>query len=95
MNRQNRQNRHRTREGRARVRAAARLHRPWEHSAGPRTQEGKASSSRNSALGREGPSIRQMKAELAEVFALLDGMAAARRLLSRRGLDDPRESDHR
>jgi hypothetical protein len=71
-----------TPEGRARVGAAARIHRPWERSTGPQTAEGKARSARNGALGHEGPSLRELEAEIAGVFALTSQMAATRRSLT-------------
>lgn len=40
-----------TPEGRERLRQAARRNRPWEHSTGPRTPEGKARCSLNAMLG--------------------------------------------
>ena len=81
-------------EGKARVRAATLAHRPWERSTGPRTAEGKARAARNSSLGREGPSIRELRAELAEVFTLIHQMTASRNSLMRcermaMGLDGP------
>jgi len=70
-------------EGRARVRAAALLHKPWERSTGPRTAEGKARSARNSRPRSDQPCIRELRAELAGVFALVSRMEATRRLLSK------------
>lgn len=83
INRRNRQKwRGMTPEGKDRVRAAILLRRPWEHSTGPRTAEGKARSSRNGSLGRAGPSVRELRAELAGIFDLIRQMDAIRRSLS-------------
>ena len=83
INRRNRQKRRgMSPEGKARVHAAALLHRPWERSTGPRTAEGKARSARNGSIAREGPSLRELKAELAGVFNLIHQMDATRRPLS-------------
>jgi len=83
INRRNRQKWRMTPEGRARVRAAALLHKPWERSTGPRTAEGKARSARNSRPRSDQPCIRELRAELAGVFALVSRMEATRRLLSK------------
>ena len=84
INRRNRQKwRGMSPEGKARVRAAALVHRPWERSTGPRTAEGKARSARNGRLGREGLSIRELRAELAGVFTLIHQMTASRNSLMR------------
>jgi hypothetical protein len=68
-------------EGRARVRAAALLHKPWEKSTGPHTAEGKARSARNSRPQDGRVCISELQAELASVFALATQMAATRRVL--------------
>lgn len=94
INRRNRQKWRMTPEGRARVRAAILLHRPWEHSTGPRTPEGKARSARNGRAGREGPSVRETQAELAGILSVMNQMAATRRLLSRMESQDPAETAH-
>jgi hypothetical protein len=65
-----------------RLRAAALARRPWERSTGPRTPEGKRRSARNSSLGRVGPSVSRLRAELADVFNLIARMTATRRSLS-------------
>lgn len=70
-----------TPEGRKRLRAAAMATRPWEKSTGPRTPEGKAKAARNSRGNREGKSARELRAELAGVFSLINQMAATRRSL--------------
>jgi hypothetical protein len=70
-----------TAEGRARVRAAALLHKPWESSTGPRTAEGKARSARNSRPRGDRPCISELRAELAGVFDLMSQMTATQRLL--------------
>jgi hypothetical protein len=82
INRRNRRKWRITPEGRARIGAAARIHRPWEGSTGPQTAEGKARSARNGALRHEGPSLRELEAEVAGVFALMSQMAATRRSLT-------------
>ena len=82
----NRLNRQKSRgmspEGRARVRAATLLHRPWEYSTGPRTEAGKARSALNGMRGREDASMRQLKADLDGVFNLIHVLAATRRSLT-------------
>ena len=68
-------------EGRERLLSAALQNKPWEKSTGPRTVEGKARSARNSRPRGDQPCIRELQAELAGVFALMDRMVATRRLL--------------
>jgi hypothetical protein len=72
-----------TPEGRARVRAAALLHKPWEKSTGPRTAEGKARSARNSRPRDGRVCISELRSELAGVFALATQTAGTQRLLSK------------
>src|SRR5271156_3172549 len=69
-------------EGREKVRATTLANRPWEKSTGPRTPEGKARSARNSRAGQEGKSARALRTELAEMFSLINQMAATRRSLT-------------
>ena len=70
-------------EGRERLLSAALQNKPWEKSTGPRTAEGKARSARNSRPRSDQPCIRELRAELAGVFALVSRMEATRRLLSK------------
>jgi hypothetical protein len=66
-------------EGRERIRAATLAHQPWRFSTGPRTPEGKARSAANGKLCQKGPvSIRELRAELAEVRLLIGQMQAMR-----------------
>jgi len=51
--------------GRLRLRIAARRNRPWEHSTGPRTAKGKATSSRNAT--KHGMRSREAVAERREM----------------------------
>src|SRR4051812_39756652 len=65
--------------GRERLRQAALANRPWEASTGPRTPEGKARAAANGKLGQKGPkSVRELRAELAEVHNLTEAMRAVR-----------------
>jgi hypothetical protein len=69
-----------TEAGRARLRAAIRRHRPWEHATGPRTPAGRLQSARNGKRRQRGPySVREMRADLAAVRSLIQAMRAARR----------------
>src|SRR4051794_28809982 len=75
-------------EGRERVRAATLANQPWRFSTGPRTLEGKAKSSANGRACTKGEkSVRALRAELAEVQALVRGMVSARRLADGPGHD--------
>ncbi len=61
-----------TEPGRAKLRQVALTNRPWEHTTGPRTPEGKAKVAMNGlarCTGRQ--SIRAIHRELADVRALL------------------------
>ncbi len=72
-----------TDQGRRRLRAAIERHRPWEHSTGPRTPEGKARSAQNGKVRQKGAgSVRELRNELAEVTGLVKQLAAYRRELS-------------
>ena len=67
-------------EGRQRLREAALANRPWEHSTGPTTPAGKAVVAANGRRRQKGPmSVRAQRAAIAEVSALLAGMASLRR----------------
>jgi hypothetical protein len=80
-----------TPEGRERLRAAALAQRPWERSTGPRTPEGKARSSANGRATQKGAlSVRQLRAELAEVRLLVATMRDGRRRLEGRSRADSR-----
>jgi hypothetical protein len=66
--------------GRERLRQAALRSRPWRFATGPRTAAGKARSARNGRARQRGPaSVRQLRAELADVRALLGEQRAVRR----------------
>lgn len=65
--------------GRERLRLAVSVNRPWEHSTGPRTPAGKAQASANGKVRQVGPfSVRELRAELAEVRTLVREMAEGR-----------------
>ena len=71
--------------GRERLRQAALANQPWEHSTGPRTPEGKARAADNGRSRQAGPlSIRQLRAEMAEVHAIIGQMQAMRGRLAGR-----------
>jgi hypothetical protein len=64
--------------GRERLRRSALEHQPWLHSTGPRTATGKKRSSENGRARQLGPrSIRQIRAELGELRALVRAMEIA------------------
>lgn len=66
--------------GRERLREAARKHKPWLHSTGPRTREGKAIAAANGRYNQSGPiSIRSLRAELASLRGFTRSMQATRR----------------
>ena len=70
-----------TPEGLERLRAATLANQPWRYATGPKTPEGKARSARNGCYRQRGEkSVRQLRTELADVFALIHEMAEARRL---------------
>ena len=54
----------RTPEHRAQSAARCRLHRPWEKSTGPRTDEGKARAARNPFKGAYREQLRELAREL-------------------------------
>ena len=69
-------------EGRRRLREAALESRPWRFSTGPLTPEGKAQVAENSRHLQKGSrSVRQWRAEFADVNALIRAMVAFRRAL--------------
>jgi hypothetical protein len=68
-----------TEEGRQRLCEAAHRNRPWLHSTGPRTAQGKARSAENGRLRQIGPrSIRQIRSDLASLRGLIEEMRQAR-----------------
>ena len=72
-----------TPEGRERLRQAARASRPWEHTTGPKTLEGKARAARNGNLRQKGPqSVREIRRSLADLTGLLNDMAEGRKLVA-------------
>jgi hypothetical protein len=78
-----------TPEGRERLRQAARRHRPWRYATGPRTAEGKAKVALNGKARQLGPvSVRELRAQLAELRVLARDMRVAR------GLAQPTRSTH-
>jgi hypothetical protein len=71
--------------GRERLRQSALANRPWEHATGPRTPADKAQASRNGKVRQKGKqSVREVKALLGGLDALLGAMAAARHLAQER-----------
>ena len=71
-----------TPEGREKLRQSALLHRPWEHSTGPRTAAGKTRVAANGKKTQKGPlSVREVRAALADVRELISQMREARRKL--------------
>lgn len=68
-----------TEQGRQRLREAILRTRPWEHSTGPRTAEGRARASANGKKRQLGPrSIREIRADLADLRELLRSMRESR-----------------
>lgn len=66
--------------GRETLRQTALLHKPWQHSTGPRTASGKARVARNGRGRQLGPiSLRKLRADLAELRSLVAEMSALRR----------------
>src|SRR4051812_38957409 len=69
-----------TEAGRERLRQSALKHRPWEHSTGPRTPEGKAQAASNGKKNQRGPrSVREVRAELKALRQVLRDMRQTRR----------------
>jgi hypothetical protein len=68
-------------EGRERLRQAALRNRPWEHATGPRSPAGRAQSIVNAKKAKQkGPrSVREVRAELAEVRTLIRQMRESRK----------------
>lgn len=70
-----------TPEGRERLRQAALRNQAWRFSTGPRTPEGKAKVALNGKAQQQGPlSIRQIRAQLADLRLLAQEMEGSRRL---------------
>lgn len=68
-----------TPDGRERLRRAALANRPWSRSTGPRTAEGKAKAAANGKKRRLGLlSVREIKADLRKLRAMLRDMAESR-----------------
>jgi hypothetical protein len=71
-----------TPEGREKLRQSALLHQPWLFSTGPRTPAGKARAALNGKHRQLGiRSVREIKADLAEVRSLLREMRDGRALV--------------
>jgi hypothetical protein len=67
--------------GRERLRQAALLNRPWRFATGPRTPEGKARVAAAARVRRKAAlSVRELRAELADLRALATEMREARQL---------------
>ena len=70
-------------KGRRRLRASAKLHRPWKHSTGPRTAEGKAQAILNGKTRQKGDrSVRELHRDLAPLRQLLQTIREQRQLLT-------------
>jgi hypothetical protein len=66
--------------GRAKLRAAALLNRPWQWSTGPRTGPGKAKAADNGRVRQKGEvSARELRAEIAKACDLLRELQELRR----------------
>ena len=80
----NRQNRGPlTSEGRERLRQAAREHRPWLSSTGPRSAAGKARAAANGKVRKRGKlSVREVRVLVAAEVGLVGDMMAARQLVA-------------
>ena len=71
-----------TAEGRERLRVAAIKNRPWLHSTGPRTDEGKTRSANNGRYAQKGErSMRQLRASVADVQQMILEMFDCRKLV--------------
>jgi hypothetical protein len=70
-------------QGLERLRATALANRPWTKTKGPTSPEGRARAALNGRYRQRGEkSRREMRAELAGVFALVRQMSATRRSLT-------------
>jgi hypothetical protein len=75
-----------TPEGRKRLRENALKYKPWQHSTGPRTPEGKAKVAENGRYRqRGGKSKRAIKKEIQEALMTTDQLAELTRLLEDSG----------
>ncbi|WP_020476551.1 hypothetical protein [Zavarzinella formosa] len=69
-----------TPDGRKTLRESALRHQPWKLSTGPKTIAGKARSAANGKTRQAGAmSVREMRAEVAEINSLIEEMRQTRR----------------
>lgn len=69
-----------TEAGREKLRRTALRHRPWEASTGPKTDAGKARSAANGRARQRGAkSVRDRRAELADVQTMIQRMRQLRK----------------
>lgn len=72
-----------TPEGRRAVQEAALAKQPWRFSTGPRTASGKAKAALNGKRRQIGArSVRELRADLAELRAIVDTLRGHRRLIN-------------
>jgi hypothetical protein len=72
-----------TADGLRRLREAALRNRPWEHSTGPKTKAGKAQSVVNGKTRQLGSkSVREVRNEIRDLMALVEGMREVSREIS-------------
>jgi hypothetical protein len=68
-----------TEAGRQKMRESALRNRPWEHSTGPRTPEGKLRAAQGAKKRQKGPhSVREVRADVAEIRALVQQLKQSR-----------------
>jgi hypothetical protein len=73
-----------TLEGHLRLREAALSRQPWNYSSGPKTPTGKAQAALNGKKRQLGPrSIREIRAELANVVAVIEASREGRKQVNR------------
>ena len=71
-----------TPEGLERVRASTLKHRPWEHSTGPKTPEGRRRSALNGKRLQKGPiSVREARRQVAALADAFNGAQEARQMV--------------
>ena len=75
------------------MRASTLKHRPWEHSTGPKTAEGRRQSALNGKRRQQGPlSVREARRQVAALEEAFNGSEEARKMvyeaLSGRSLDE-------